>query len=320
MRSRALPRLASLLLVPVALAGFLAAASPAAAGSTVGLVLPKDCLWGDDAPQKFLEALAREGVKPEDVTLQMQRPAPDRVSRLNSIRKLIAYDANVLVVWGGTGVKEASQEASRTPIVFAGVYDPVKEGVVADLNTPGRNVTGVSAQTSLSFLLDAVSESGGAGPLGVIYYSENLDSTAQVDALKVQAPKKGFSPVIPADTKTSGVAEIQAAFEPAKFVYLASGCILKDQAVDYAKLGKPIVTQAPGLRGNGIVFALAPDPDEMLNETARLTARLLKGEKAGQTPISSVKKIEFVIDLAEAQRLGVKVPFSVLSRATRVIK
>jgi len=298
----------------------LLAASPCVAGSTVGLILPKDCLWGEDAPQKFLAALAREGVKTEDVSLQMQRPAPDRVSRLNSIRKLIAYDADVLVVWGGTGVKEASMEASRTPIVFAGVYDAIKEGVVNDLNNPGRNVTGVSAQTSLPFLLDAATESGGAGPLGVIYFSENLDSVAQLEALQGQAPKKGFTPVIPADTKGSGVSEMQAAFGQARFIYLASGCILKDQAVDYAKLGKPILTQAPGLKGNGIVFSLAPDPDEMLSETARLAARILKGEKPGQIPVASVKKIEFVIDLAEAQRLEVKIPFSVLSRATRVIK
>jgi putative ABC transport system substrate-binding protein len=293
---------------------------PAAAATTVGLVMPKDCIFGDDVSARFLAALAREGVAAADVALQLQRPAPDRVSRLNSIRKLIAYDAAVLVVWGGTGVHEASQETPRVPIVFVGAYDPVKEGIIADLNAPGRNITGVSSQTSLPFLLDAVAETGGGGPLGVIYYSENIDSTAQLDALKAQGPKKGFPSIIPADIRTAAVDEMMGTFGPARFIYLASGCLLKDQAIDLAKLGKPLITQAAGLKGNGIVFSLAPDPDEMLAETAKVLARILRGEKASQIPVASVKKIEFVIDLAEAQRLGLKVPFSVLSRATRVNK
>ncbi len=291
---------------------------PAAAATTVGLVIPKDCVFGDDVNQQFMAALAREGITAGEVSLQTQRPAPDRVSRLNSIRKLIAYDATVLVVWGGTGVHEAAQENPRVPIVFVGVYDPVKEGIVTDLAATGRNVTGVSSQTSMPFLLDAVTETGGAGPMGVIYYSENIDSTAQLEALRAQGPKKGFPSFLPADIRTAGVDDMLGTFGPARFIYLAAGCLLKDQAIDFAKLGKPLVTQATGLKGNGIIFSLAPDPDELLAETVRVLARVLRGEKASQIPVASVKKIEFVIDLAEAQRLGIKVPFSVLSRATRV--
>ncbi len=290
-----------------------------AAAATVGLVIPKDCIFGADVDKRFLAALVQAGVPADSVTLALQRPAPDKVSRLNSIRKLIAYEADLIVIWGSTGVREAAQEAPRSAILYVGAYDPAKAGLINDAGSSLPNVAGISSQTSIPFLLDAVAETSGPGPLGVIFNSDNIDSTAQLEAVQGAAPKKGFS-VVPVDAKAGTPEALAGALATTRFVYLASGCFLKERASDMAKVGKPIATQSPGLSGNGIVFSLAPAPEDLLNEAARMAAAILKGAKPGSLPLSSVKKVEFAIDVTEAQRLDVKVPFSVLSRATRVVK
>jgi ABC-type uncharacterized transport system substrate-binding protein len=68
------------------------------------------------------------------------------------------------------------------------------------------------------------------------------------------------------------------------------------------------------------VFTLAPDPDTLLKAASGIIGRILKGEKAGKIPVSRVRKIEFTINLGEAKRMGLKIPFQVLSRGTEVIK
>lgn len=291
-----------------------------AAAKTIGLILPRDCAVGTEAKDDLVKHLMAAGISSRDVEVFVQRPAPDKVSRLNSVRKFLSFGVDLLIMWGGTAVQEAAREAGKTPIIFLGVYDPIKEGVVKDLNEPGKNVTGVSARTSMSFLLDNILEVMKLDTLGVIYHSEIPASTVQLEELESLAPGKGMD-LISLDAAGNGLDNAQGVLGPAPFLYLAQGCYVEEgQFANLAQLGKPAATQTPGITGGGVVFTLAPDPDILLKEASEITARILKGEKPGKIPVSRVKKIEFTINLGEARRMGLTVPFPVLSRGTEVIK
>ncbi|TNF49435.1 hypothetical protein EP232_01490 [bacterium] len=292
----------------------------AAAGKTIGLILPRDCAVGTEAKDEIVKHLMAEGFTSKEVEVFVQRPAPDKVSRLNSVRKFLSFGVDAIIIWGGTAVPEAAREAGKTPVIFLGVYDPIKEGVVKDLNAPGKNVTGVSARTSMIFLLDNILEVMKLETLGVIYHSGIPASTVQLEELKGLAPGKGMD-IISLDAAKGGLDKAQNLLAPAPFLYLAQGCYVEDgQFANLAKLGKPAATQNPGVTGGGVVFTLAPDPDDLLREVSGITARVLKGEKAGKIPVTRVKKIEFTINLGEAKKMGLKIPFPVLSRGTEVIK
>ena len=291
-----------------------------AAANTIGLILPRDCAVGSDAKDELVKHLMAAGFTSKDIEVFVQRPAPDKVSRLNSVRKFLSFGVDVIIIWGGTAVREVAREAGKTPVIFLGVYDPIKEGVVKDLNAPGKNVTGVSARTSMSYLLDNILEVMKFDTLGVIYHSGIPASTVQLEELKGIAPGKGLD-IISLDAATDGLDKAQTLLAPAPFLYLAQGCYVEDgQFAELAGLGKPAATQTPGITGGGVVFTLAPDPDVLLKAASEITARVLKGEKAGKIPVSRVKKIEFTINLGEAKRMGLKIPFPVLSRGTEVIK
>ena len=285
---------------------------------TVGLILPRDCAFKADAKDRFSFYLRESGVNDADVLLQ--RPGSDKVSRINSMRKFLAIGADVIIVWGGTSLKEISDEAGKTPIVFIGAWDPLKSGLVKDLTKPGKNVTGVMGKTSMSYLIDNILESTGNKSLGVIFHSQVIDSVAQYDELQGLAADKGLD-IISVDLGKMSTEEADAALEPAPFLYLAQGCAVTGGIFEaLAEMNKPAATQNPGVTGGGVIFTLAPDMEETIKVASDITGRILKGDKPGDIPVARVKKINFVINVGEARRLGVKIPFGVLNRGTEVIR
>jgi putative ABC transport system substrate-binding protein len=285
---------------------------------TVGLILPKDCAFHPEAKDKFSAYLRASGINDADVLLQ--RPASDKVSRLNSMRKFLAIGADVIIVWGGTSLKEIAGEAGKIPIVFIGAWDPVKSGIVGDLKKPGRNVTGVTGRTSIPYLIDNIVETTGNKSLGVLYHSQIVDSAAQFEELEGVASGKGVSTLTVDLSKLSPV-EASAKLQPAPFLYLAQGCAVEGGVYEaLAALKKPAATQNPGVTGGGVIFTLAPDMEETIKVASEITGRILKGEKPGEIPVARINKISFTINVGEARRLGIKIPFGVLNRGTEVIR
>jgi len=287
---------------------------------TVGVILPRDCAYSSGTKDDIASHLIKQGFSTKDFQVFQQRPAADKISRLNSMRKYIAFGVEVMVVWGSTSIKEISRESGKTPIIFVGAYDPVGDGIVKSLQEPGGYFTGILGKTSTSFLLDNIVECVGPGKVGVIYHSDVNDSVAQVRALKEVASKKGVS-LVELDFSAGGFKEAPTAFADVKFIYFAQGCDVEgDTFKMLEKLGKPVATQNPGITGSSVVFTLAPDMNETVKTAAELTGRILKGEKPGKIPVARVKKINFTINLGEARKLGLKIPFNVLNRGTEVIR
>jgi len=81
--------------------------------SSVGLILPKDCAFSSEVKDKFSSLLREGGIKGADVL--MQRPGSDKVSRLNSMRKFLAYGVDVIVIWGGTSIRRSLVRQGKHP-------------------------------------------------------------------------------------------------------------------------------------------------------------------------------------------------------------
>jgi putative ABC transport system substrate-binding protein len=298
----------------------MAAPSADVHAKTVGLILPKDCAFSPDTKEKLGAILRSQGVAAKSLEIYMQRPGSDKVSRLNSIRKFLAIGADVIVVWGGTSLKEIALESGKTPIVFIGVWDPVGSGIVTGLKKPGKNITGVVGKTSTAFLLDNIVESSGAKVLGVLYHPDLVDSVGQYNTVKSIASSKGLD-LIDVDLQATSRDQIPSILNPAEFLYLAQGCDVNEGVYDVlATLNKPAATQNPGVTGGGVVFTLAPDMDETIKMAGEITASILNGKKPGDIPVARIKKISFTINMGEAKKLGIKIPFPVLKRGTEVIR
>jgi putative ABC transport system substrate-binding protein len=80
------------------------------------------------------------------------------------------------------------------------------------------------------------------------------------------------------------------------------------------------ISQTGGTAEHGVILSLAPSATEQGEAAARLAARLLKGENINGMPVELPKKVELVLNLKEAGEIGVKLPFDLLTDATKVIK
>jgi putative ABC transport system substrate-binding protein len=241
---------------------------------------------------------------------------------------LAAQHVNVIVALGSTPAVRAAKAATLTiPIVFMVGTDPVEVGLVASLNRPGGNLT------------------------GVVNLNHQL-AQKWLEILHELAPKATFALLVdPSNTATMNlyVREMQVAARTlgVQIHVVQSG---RDFDADFAKLRElqanalVIVAGTPFLSRIGELAALTlrhampaifPFREFVaagglasygtdLADTYRLagvyTGRILKGEKPADLPVQQATKAEFVLNLRTAKALNLTVPLTLLGRADELIE
>jgi putative tryptophan/tyrosine transport system substrate-binding protein len=286
----------------------------------------------------YLVAAFRQGlnetgfVEGRNVTIEY-RWAENQLDRLPALAAdLVSRKVAVIAATagGGTAASLAAKAATTTiPIVFTSGVDPVKMRLVASLNRPGGNVTGIAW---LSLTLDAkrlqlLNELvPGVTALAILLNPTFPDATEQLSKVQDAARTIGQPITI---LNARNVSEIDAAFQT--FVQMQLGTLLvgtdpflvsrREQIVGLAaRHGIPAIydgrefTVAGGLMSYGASF-----PDAV-RQVGVYTGRVLKGEKPADLPVLQPTKFEFVINLATAKALGLTVPPSLLAIADEVIE
>jgi ABC-type uncharacterized transport system substrate-binding protein len=289
-------------------------AEAAAAGKTIGVVMTGNIPYYKDIHKAFSDGLAAEGLGPESVEVVLQTPAPETMSWTNSIRKLVAIGVNVIVAYGAPVTMSAMAETSDVPIVFAGVYDPKELGIL------GKNATGISSTVPVASLVKNLKAISSFSNLGVVYSTSEKDTVLQAnDAARLEATynyrSTKFNVKRPEDV--AKISNVDALF-------LTTGCAAMHcvtniiSTVRKAKI--PTATTIGGGEQSGIILTLSANPQEQGREAAKMTAQVVKGENPSSIAIVHPKKIDLIINLKEATDMGLKVPFDLLTSATRVIK
>jgi len=265
-------------------------------------------------------------------TLTMEyRWADGDSSRLAGLAtELIRLQPALIVAAGGNVAAAAAKAATSTiPIVFTAVRDPVQDRLVASLNRPGGNITGVSilAEELDAKRLDLLHElAPSAGPIGVLINANNPTAEVQRGALQAAARAIGRSLVI----RLPGTPEeIDLAFE----AFSAAGATGVIAVSDpwFTSQRWRIVEQATKHRLPGIyqwrqfveaggLASYGPSFNEAYRLAGNLSGRVLRGESPATIPVLRPTRFEFVINLKAARTLGLTVPPLVLARADEVIE
>jgi putative ABC transport system substrate-binding protein len=282
------------------------------AEKTVGVILTGVIPYYEKIHATFEKEL--KGTGAGDVKLLVQKPAPNAMAWINAARKAVAVGVDVVVVYGGPSAIAVSKETSKIPIVFAGVYDP--EG----LGLSGKNTTGISSKVPMAGVLKNLKSIKKFEKLGVIFNSDEKDTVAQakeISRLEGQFNFKATRFNVKRAADIQKVKDVDAIFVSTSCT--AHQCV--NGIVDIARnLKAPTATPISGGEDAGIVLTIFATPEEQGKTAAGMVARILKGEDPSSIPVSAPKKIEMVINLKEATAMGVKVPFDVLTSASKVVK
>ena len=280
----------------------------------------------------FRQGLADTGYVEGKNVLIEYRWANSQNSRLPELAAdLVRRQVTVITAPGGVASALAAKAATKTiPIVFEIGADPIASGLVASMNQPGGNVTGITSLNSeigrkrLQLLHELVPT---AKSLGLLVNPTN-PKNAEPTTIEAQATARALGlqlHVVHASTED----ELARGF--AKLFQLRAGGLVIANDPFFANRAKELAEMT--LRHKLPAIHLSPDfalagglvsYGGSFSESHRLagvyTGRILKGEKAADLPIQQIKTVEMYINLKTAKAIGLTVPQAVLVRADRVIE
>jgi putative tryptophan/tyrosine transport system substrate-binding protein len=278
----------------------------------------------------FHRGLAEAGyVEGQNVAIEY-RWAESKYDRLAALAGELVRREVAVIVANGPSAPVAKLATATIPIVFATGDDPVRLGLVASLNRPGGNVTGVTTLALelgpkrlelLHELLPAV------GTIALLVNPSNRARTENVSRdLQAAAHAIGVRMhVMHANTEQ----EIDSAI--ATVVRLQVGGLLigtdpffNSRIEQLGKLalvhGVPAIYQYRDFAAAGGLMSYGGSITDLYYRVGVNTGRILKGEKPADLPVQQSTKAELIINLKAAKALGVTFPLLLLGRADEVIE
>ena len=231
---------------------------------------------------------------------------------------------------GGTVTAQAAKRATSTiPIIFTLGGDPVKSGLVASLNRPGGNLTGVSQLVNalVGKRLELLREfAPSADSIGILVNPKNPIASDDVRDVQDAARKLDLQAHVGNASNTS---EIDAAFEGLRRQQAGALIVLPDatfisrrsQIVALAAHhALPAIYFLREFAEAGGLMSYSASAIEARRWAGGLAARVLKGEKPTELPVLQPTRYELVINLKTAKALGLTVPPKLLYTADEVIE
>lgn len=252
----------------------------------------------------------------------------DRLPAL--VADLVRRRARVIVAAGGAVTALAAKAATATiPIVFISGDDPVRAGLVTSLNRPGGNVTGVSLIIAelLAKRFDLLAELvPQATTIALLVNPSNQNTEIDKRNALTAARARGRQLLI---LSASSIAEIDAAYaalaqEHAGALLIGTDILFttrRDQFITLAaKYRIPTMHQWREFAAAGGLVSYGTSHTEPYRQAANYAARILKGEKPENLPVTQPTTFELVINTKTAKALGLTVPDKLLVAADEIIE
>jgi putative ABC transport system substrate-binding protein len=260
------------------------------------------------------------------------RWAEGRNERLPELAsELVRRPVSVIVTSGGTPAALAAKTATNSiPIVFSVGTDPVEIGLVASLNRPGGNLTGIAQLTNavqakrLEILHELVPS---ATTLALLLNPANPRAVeSETREAQSAARRLGVNMFV---LNASNAGEIYTAFE--KLVEQRAGGLVVSADANFTMRAEQIVALAARYAVPAIylwrdypvaggLMSYGPPVPENARIQGVYAGRILKGEKAGELPVQQGTRVELIINLKTARALGITVPPPLYALATEVIE
>jgi putative ABC transport system substrate-binding protein len=283
------------------------------------------------APEAFHRGLVTQGYI-EGVNLTVEyRWARDHYDSLPALVKdLLDHQVSVIAAAGGPVSALAAKSLTATvPIVFTAVSDPVKMGLVASLNHPGGNVTGIAALTReldpkrLELLREILPF---AATLGALVNPNRPDLDAQLTDLLQAARSMGVNLVV---IRAGSERELDAVVDEARQQDIQALLIAADPFFNsrrkqllalLSRASIPMIFPWREFTVGGGLMSYGPSLADAYREAGVYVGRILSGQAPSDLPVLQPTKFELVINLKTATALGLTFLPTLLARADEVIE
>jgi putative ABC transport system substrate-binding protein len=276
----------------------------------------------------FRQGLNEAGfVEGQNLTIE-QRWADNQLDRLPGLAADLVRRQAAVIVGNGPAVEPARRAAGETPIVFVIGGDPVAQGLVASLNRPGGNLTG------LTFFADKL------GAKRVEMLRELVPATSAIAAMidpnfpeavaelhDVEEAGRTIGQKI-VSVSVGNEREFDAAFTAiaqtaGALVVIGSPFFTSKRRMIIALSARHAIPAMYNIRdyvAAGGLISYSTSFTDAYRQAGNYAGRILKGEKPSDLPVLQPTKFELVINLKTARALGLEIPPTLLARADEVIE
>jgi putative ABC transport system substrate-binding protein len=236
----------------------------------------------------------------------------------------------VIVTPGGLAAALAAKAATTSiPIVFVIGADPVQAGLVASLNRPGGNVTGIGSMNTglaakqLGLLRQLLRREARFAVLVNPSNPQTRSTLSEVQAA-ASAMDQQFEAVTAGTYRDISPAFGDAVRKRADALLIIADPLFASRPVQLATLAArhalPAIYALREFAEAGGLMSYGSNFTELFRQAGTYTSRILKGEKPADLPILQATKFELVVNLQTAEALGLEVPAALLALADEVIE
>ena len=255
----------------------------------------------------------------------------DRLPELAA--ELVRRRVSVITTGSSTLAALAAKAATTTlPIVFLMGSDPVQFGLVASLNRPGGNLTGITTLNlemtpkRLQVLRELLPTTT---IMAVLVNPTNAPATVETEVRQVQAAAHTLGLQMVHVLQASTERDLDSAFSTliqrrAGGLVISADTFFSGKSVELAALASrhavPTISPYRDFVTAGGLMSYGGSVTELYRLAGVYTGRILKGEQPADLPVQQVTKVQLAINLKTAKALGLTVPTSLIGRADEIIE
>ncbi|MBL6651675.1 MAG: ABC transporter substrate-binding protein [Reyranella sp.] len=277
----------------------------------------------------FRNSLAAAGyVDGKNVTIDFQWAAGQNARLPALAADLVAKRVAVIVTLSSTPAAVAAKAATDTiPIYFVIADPPVQLGLVASLNRPGGNATGIVnlsvelVPKRLELLREIAPQ---AAVLAVLIHSNHPSAKAMADAVQASAQVLGMRAQVLQAATDEEIDAAYASIKPGTALLVATDASFFVRRAQFAALS--LKQAVPTMFDNsdavavGGLLSYGANAESLWERAGANVARILKGEKPADLPVEQATKFDLAINLKTAKVLGLAVSPKLLAMANDVIE
>lgn len=239
-------------------------------------------------------------------------------------RQFAGASPDVIVAVTTPSAQAVVSATSTIPVVFGAITDPIGAKLVARPGASGTNVTGTSDFPPVPQQLVIIREMlPAARRIGVVYSPGEANSLSQVEKLKAEAGKAGFSIVEASVMKSADVQQAaRGLLGKADLIYVPGDNAVvgaMDALIAVTRQGRmPVFTAETASVEKGALAAIGHDYYRIGRQTGAMAADILEGKPAGTIPWAVGTDPELAINPATARELGIVIPPALAARARMV--
>jgi putative tryptophan/tyrosine transport system substrate-binding protein len=279
----------------------------------------------------FRQGLREAGLIEGQNIAIVYRWAENQGDRLPELaRELVQRRVAALVTVPNNGPALAAKAATSTiPIVFMCAPDPVRTGVVASLNRPGGNATGITLLSAdltakrVGLLHDLAPQ---VKTIAILLYGNSPNTIFQLQEAESAGRNIGTRII---GVRAESIDNFDTAFATA--VRDGAGALLvsahiffvnnRDRLAALAAAHKlPVMYQQREYTAAGGLMSYGPNEREIYRQVGLYTGRILKGEKPSDLPVMQPTRFEFMLNLKTAKALDLTIPPGILAIVDEVIE